>query len=88
MFEMPDNADAHLNRGIAALLAGDFVSGWASYDRRLVQENVKQPKPVGPPVWGGESIAGKSIFVYDEQGMGDIIQFCRYLPGFQKPARM
>ena len=33
------------------------------------------------PLWlGEESLKGKTIFIYAEQGFGDTIQFCRYVP--------
>ena len=58
---------------------GRFEQGWRQYEWRK-----KQGKPVGArpylqPLWLGEqSIEGKTLFIYWEQGLGDLIQFCRY----------
>ena len=75
-----DYADAHANKAIALLLAGDFRGGLALYEWRK-----RGLEPVGnrmflKPLWLGDGdISGKSILVHYEQGLGDTIQFCRYL---------
>lgn len=77
----PDYAYAHWNKSLLLLLNGDFENGWKLYEwrwksvaRREVQRNFHQP------LWlGQEFIADKSILIYAEQGLGDVIQFCRYL---------
>jgi hypothetical protein len=69
-----------LNRAIAALLTGDFATGWPDYEYRLDEKNGAKRKFIAHrPVWGGECIERKRLIVYEEQGLGDIIQFSRYL---------
>jgi Flp pilus assembly protein TadD len=77
----PDSAEAHNNLGMTLLLKGDLAAGWPEVEHRwLTQENSgKQPELASPP-WRGESLKGRSIVVYAEQGLGDTVQFCRYLP--------
>jgi tetratricopeptide (TPR) repeat protein len=73
----PDNAEVHLNRGIAWLLAGNFEEGWAEYEwRRQVKD--EHVKAVPGPLWDGSLLEGRTILLYHEQGVGDILQFIRY----------
>lgn len=75
-------AEAHFNLSLASLKVGDFVTGWAHYESRwrtangpilLIERNFSQP------LWLGEaSIAGKTILLHGEQGLGDSLQFCRF----------
>jgi tetratricopeptide (TPR) repeat protein len=75
----PDYADAHWNQSLGFLLLGRFEQGWRQFEWR---KKLKAPlglRSYGQPVWlGDEDIAGKTLFVYWEQGLGDTIQFCRY----------
>ena len=77
----PDDPGAHKNLGIISLLQGDFETGWPEYSwRRLEDDPVFKVRNYKQPFWDGEDLTGKTIFVYPEQGLGDIIQFVRYLP--------
>lgn len=75
----PQHSGAHYHKALTCLLLGDFRRGWPLYEWRK-----KLPRPAGvpqgmTPVWGGEaSLAGKTLFVHAEQGLGDTIHFCRY----------
>ena len=75
----PDYADANLNRSIISLLKGDFKAGWQGYEWRLHMKGDAK-KTFQQPMWNGSSLKGKTILVHTEQGMGDTIQFIRYLP--------
>lgn len=82
----PDDADLHWNLAVDHLLLGQFEAGWKEHEWR----------PTGPrhtasrfpqPLWRGESLQGRAIFLYGEQGFGDILQFVRYLPLVARQAR-
>ncbi|MGP8265711.1 MAG: tetratricopeptide repeat protein [Beijerinckiaceae bacterium] len=76
----PDYAEALSNRGMTALLMGNFLAGWSGYEHRWDEKGAPPLKPIAPyPAWQGEDIQGKRIIVYEEQGLGDTIQFSRFL---------
>ena len=75
----PDYADAYWNRGLARLLTGDLLGGFEDYEWRW-QLPEYTPRHRNIPLWEGQSLVGKSILVYSEQGYGDTIQFIRYVP--------
>jgi tetratricopeptide (TPR) repeat protein len=78
----PDFADARFNAGAARLLAGDFARGWQDHEWRWGLAQLQSTKrPFAQPQWrGSDEIAGKTILIHAEQGLGDTLQFCRYLP--------
>jgi tetratricopeptide (TPR) repeat protein len=71
-------ADAHFNRGYLLLLLGRFLEGWPEYEWRKTL--LKVSRPIRGETWTGtQSLRGKTILIYAEQGLGDIFQFCRYV---------
>jgi tetratricopeptide (TPR) repeat protein len=78
----PDFADAHFNAAACRLLAGDFARGWEEYEWRWETDQLGgEKRNFAQPRWdGSEGIAGKTILIHAEQGFGDTIQFCRYVP--------
>lgn len=77
----PDLARAHWNLGIASLLGGGFALGWEKYEWRFLNDPARRGLPSLPgPVWDGGPLHGRRIAVCAEQGLGDAIQFSRYLP--------
>ena len=70
------------NESVALLSIGDMPDGLRKYESRWNTPRFPNQRPVMDcPQWSGdEDLSGKSIFVYAEQGLGDTIQFCRYLP--------
>ena len=78
----PQNIMVHCNAASLRLLTGDFSRGWADYEWRWMKKSVVLANRILPqPLWlGGETIAGKTILLHSEQGLGDTIQFCRYVP--------
>jgi len=74
----PDYAEAHWNKAVALLLRGDFAEGWKLHEWRWKRDKAV-PRKLPKPLWlGKEEIAGKTILLHSEQGLGDTIQFCRY----------
>lgn len=73
-------ADAYYNRGMARLLLGD-LGGFEDYEHRLMTSENRMPNLNLPAdkKWTGQDIDGKSLLVLCEQGLGDDIQFFRFL---------
>jgi tetratricopeptide (TPR) repeat protein len=78
----PNYAEAHWNRALARLLNGDLDGGWPEYEWRWKSESLAFSAPnFSQPLWlGADPIDGKTILLHSEQGFGDTIQFCRYVP--------
>ena len=78
----PGYADARFNKAIALLRQGAFEAAWPLYESRWDVEHAGATKrEFAAPLWlGKESLQDKTIFLRAEQGMGDNIQFCRYVP--------
>lgn len=78
----PEHVMAHCNAAALRLLTGDFSRGWFDYEWRWLKDSVIPTYRRFPqPIWRGEeSIAGKTVLIHSEQGLGDTIQFCRYVP--------
>ena len=74
----PDFADAHLNRGHIHLLHAQFQEGWGGYEWRPEQRHFTSSLKL-PLLRPDTSVRGKKIFIRWEQGLGDTIQFSRYL---------
>ncbi len=73
----PEHRDARWNLGIAELLLGDFEAGWQDFEARL--RNVSSPcQPEDH--WDGSPLRGRRILLSAEQGLGDTLQFVRYVP--------
>jgi tetratricopeptide (TPR) repeat protein len=78
----PDMVGAHVNRAYCLLAQGDFARGWAEQEWRWRLPNFREARRNLPqPRWeGGPEIDGKTILLWPEQGLGDVLQFCRYVP--------
>ncbi len=76
----PDCAVAHWNQGIAYLLAGRMAEGWAQYEWRKRRFPAAFDAPPSGPEWDGSALGRRTLLVLAEQGFGDTIQLCRYLP--------
>jgi tetratricopeptide (TPR) repeat protein len=76
--QRPDYALAHFDLAIAYLTRGDFDHGWLEYEWRWAAYDTK-PQTFNQPHWDGSDLNGKRIYIYAEQGLGDALQFMRYL---------
>lgn len=73
-------ADARNNRAGALLLKGSLKAGFADFESRWDRSNAPSKTLNSDlPKWDGQNLVGRAIIVWDEQGLGDLIQFSRYL---------
>lgn len=77
----PDDAETRRNRAMWLLLHGRFAEGWAEYEWRWrARALARWRRDFDQPSWDGSDLAGRTILVHAEQGLGDTLQFVRYLP--------
>lgn len=79
---LPGSARIHAHLSFVLLLRGDYAAGWPEFAWRT---RIPGPAnfadaPFGIPRWRGETVRGKRLLVHAEQGLGDTIQFARFLP--------
>lgn len=75
----PDSAEAHCGASLCRLSRGDFAAGWEEYEWRWLNPRAERPRAFAEPRWRGtEPLAGKTVLLWAEQGLGDTLQFCRY----------
>lgn len=78
----PADPDVRYNRGLAHLLLGNLAQGFADYEYRLLTSDNPKPNfglPAGKRLNGSQDIAGRTVLLYCEQGLGDDIQFFRFI---------
>lgn len=75
----PDDVEAQFNKAQMLMRAGDFANGLPLYESRKRLEQPYGAATYPKPLWlGAEEIAGKTVFLHSEQGLGDVIMFSRY----------
>jgi tetratricopeptide (TPR) repeat protein len=75
----PDHAVTRFDLAHALLLDGQWEEGWAEYEWRLRLPD-RGDVPYPGPLWRGEPLQGRRIFIHAEQGLGDMLMACRYFP--------
>ncbi|MEC5408847.1 tetratricopeptide repeat protein [Paraburkholderia sp. MPAMCS5] len=78
----PTDACMRSNLAMLQLTRGDYANGWQSHEARWAgSTELRGSRPAMPaPTWKGEPLIGKTLLVWGEQGMGDVLQFSRYIP--------
>lgn len=78
----PNNSQAKWNKALSLLRQGNFSEGWRLYEERWNVPGLREHyAPFSAPLWlGADPLGGKTILIRAEQGYGDTIQFCRYIP--------
>jgi ADP-heptose:LPS heptosyltransferase len=75
----PDNRDLKWDRALALLQTGDYAKGLPAYEARWGLPRAR-PRKLPMPLWNGAPLNGRNIFLTDEQGFGDVLQFARFIP--------
>jgi len=76
----PESAGALYNLALTRLRLGDWERGWVDYEARWhFREVHRAPRKFDQPRWRGEPLNGRRILLHAEQGLGDTIQFSRYV---------
>ena len=80
----PDNCELKFFKGIMLLNTGEFEEGWELYEFRKsnlnkIYNNINE--------WKGENLSQKNILIYNEQGLGDALQFSKYVIGLSKKSK-
>jgi len=71
---------AHWNLALALLLGGQYAEGWREYEARFaLSELGKERHAFAGPAWDGTSPQGRTLLLYTEQGLGDALQFARFV---------
>ena len=85
----PNNPSIVWTVAMLQLLRGDYENGWRNHEARWAgSPELRDISPNIPaPLWNGEPLAGKTIFVWGEQGHGDALQFMRFVPTFAQYVR-
>lgn len=73
-----DYAPAHFHRSLGFLQEGRLPEGWPLWEWRQKLPAAARRNLPGPRWTGAEEIAGKTLFIWWEEGLGDVIQFFRY----------
>jgi Tfp pilus assembly protein PilF len=77
----PSDAYTHFNRSLSLLAQGNYERGWQEYEWRWKSALAGVRRCFSTPRWSNDfPIDGKTILICAEQGLGDSLQFCRYVP--------
>jgi tetratricopeptide (TPR) repeat protein len=82
----PDNPVTQLNLGMLHLLAGRLAEGWEGLEYRWKLDGAP-PRRLNTPLWDGRPLPDGTLLIWAEQGLGDTLEFCRYVPLAAERAR-
>src|SRR6516225_6530102 len=78
---LPPAMPTDFNVALLQMLTGSFAAGWLGREARLRLPSAAPYPDLQQPRWfGDQDIAGKTILLYADEGIGDSIQFIRYVP--------
>lgn len=84
----PEDPQMRVNWGLSCLAAGRWAEGWEAYEARWRTSDPAFSRREVPGLpWDGHDVPGDDILVYHEQGLGDSLQFCRFLPAVAQRCR-
>jgi tetratricopeptide (TPR) repeat protein len=76
----PTHPSLEWNWSLVALARGDLATGWRRYEKRWSKPEMANGRRFDIPLWAGEPLSGKNIYLWGEQGIGDEILFMSMLP--------
>lgn len=77
----PGNPVARWNLAMVQLVTGDYAHGWEGYGARLVKPDTAAAYPAtSRPLWDGTPMQDGTLLLWAEQGLGDSLQFARFVP--------
>jgi len=79
----PQSRSTRYNRSLCLLQAADWLRGWPEYEFRWGRKGAPERR-FSKPRWDGSPLAGKTVLVYTEQGLGDTIQFVRFVMALKR----
>lgn len=81
----PGHPFTRFNRALTLLKQGNYREGWPEYEWRWLTGQVARPN-IPRPRWDGSPLDGRAILLHTEQGIGDTLQFLRFLPQLKQQA--
>ncbi|MDB5516792.1 MAG: hypothetical protein JWQ17_3550 [Tardiphaga sp.] len=68
------------NHALALLMEGNYEVGWQAYEvRRKKGVLALRERSFAAPEWRGEKLKGRTLLLHAEQGLGDTLQFVRFV---------
>jgi tetratricopeptide (TPR) repeat protein len=84
----PDHADAQYSLGTTLLSAGRLPEGFAGFEWRWRRRGFAPPRSFEQPRWDGGPLAGRTLLLHAEQGLGDVVQMLRFVPAIAAGGRV
>ncbi len=85
----PGDAEIRFNHANFLLRDGAWREGWQAYEARWqARAQVLRPRAFAAPAWEGGALAGRTLLIHAEQGLGDSLQFARFLPRLPRDGRI